>query len=379
MIYADSGATTKVCDKVVNELAVMCREGVFGNASSVHSVGVKMRALVEGARGGVSRRLGCQNGYVSFNSGGTEANNQALRGLAEASKQSGKRRIISSKIEHPSVLNVLRLLERDGFEVVFAGTDNNGVVDLDEIGQNLSQDTAFVSVMYANNVTGVIQPVAKIGALCRGFGVPYHSDGVQAAGHVPVNMAKSNISLMSISAHKFGGLQGVGALCFGSETKIPPFMLGGGQENGTRSGTENIYGIVGLDIALSENCINMQANMHRTLNMRNRLENGLLEINGAHILGRKADRLPGTCTVCLPNVLGETAVLLLSEFYGICASAGSACSSGDSRPSEALLSMGLTAEEAKRCVRFTLSHTNTEDEITKIVQSVKNVVNMFDR
>ena len=364
MIYADHAATTGIYPGVL-EAMMPYLTGTYGNPGSLHAAGACAAQAVLYARETVANLLGCSARSVYFTSGGSESNNQALHTAAAWGGRQGRRHIVSAAFEHPSVLRTLEHLH--GFQVTLLRPDAEGVLTAEKVRAALRPDTCLVSVMSVNNETGVIQPVAEIAALCRAAGVLFHTDAVQAAGQLPIAVERTGIDLLSLSAHKFHGPKGVGALICRRDFVPEPLIRGGGQERGCRAGTENVPGIVGLAAALEETCGKMTGSPIPAL--RRRLEDGLERIPGIHRIGAGAPRAPGITCVCLENIEREAMLVLLDQM-GICASAGSACSSGALTHSHVLQSMGVPEKLARGALRLSLGADNTEAEVDAIVQAV---------
>ncbi len=372
-VYADNAATTAVSPMAKAAMMPYFDE-VFGNPSSPHSFGQAAAAALIEARRTVAECLGAQPAEIYFTSGGSEADNQAIRSAALAGARKGKKHIISTKFEHHAVLHTLKKLEQEGFEVELLDVHEDGVVRLEEVRRAIRPDTALVTIMFANNEIGTIQPIAAIGALCREAGVPFHTDAVQAAGHLPIDVAAQRIDLLSLSAHKFHGPKGVGVL-YVRKGSVPLTNLieGGGQERGKRAGTENLPGIMGLAAALRESCEHMAENQKKVQALRDRLIDGLSGIPMARLNGSREHRLPGNVNFSFPGIEGESMLLLL-DTMGIAASSGSACTSGSLDPSHVLLAIGLPHEIAHGSLRLSLSEYNTAEEIEYILESLPPVI-----
>lgn len=373
MIYADNAATTAM-SAAAKEAMLPYFDQIYGNPSSPHSIGGKAAEALAEARKTVAACLNAEPNEIYFTSGGSEADNQAIRSAAAAGAKHGKKHIISSKFEHHAVLHTLRSLEREGYEVQLLDVYEDGLVRTEDIKSALRDDTALVTIMAANNEIGTIQPIAEIGALCRAAGVPFHTDAVQAAGHLPLDVKAQNIDLLSLSAHKFHGPKGVGVL-YARRGAVPLVNLieGGAQERGKRAGTENLPGIMGLAAALKEACEKMDRHNPKTAALRDRLIEGLSQIPLARLNGDREKRLPGNVNFSFPGVEGESLLLLL-DHEGVAASSGSACTSGSLDPSHVLLSIGLSHEVAHGSLRLSLSAYNTEEEIEHILEAVPRVV-----
>lgn len=372
VIYVDNAATTAMSQTAVNAMLPYL-SGVYGNPSSLHTVGQIAKEALEGARERVAKCLNCEPREIYFTSGGSEADNQAIRSTAVNGARKGKKHIISTAFEHHAVLHTLKKLEKEGFEVTYLDVHSNGLITADEVEKAIRPDTAFVTVMFANNEVGTIQPIAEIGAVCRKNGVIFHTDAVQAAGHIPVDVKAQSIDMLSISGHKFHGPKGVGALYCKRGLPLNTFVEGGAQERGRRAGTENVGGICAMAAALEEACINMQKNAEKEIKLRDRLIDGLLKVPHSRLNGDRNARLPGNVNICFEGIEGESLLLLL-DAKGICASSGSACTSGSLDPSHVLLSLGLPHEVAHGSLRLSLSEYNDGSEIDYIIKEVPKVV-----
>ena len=369
-IYLDNNATTPIDPAVVEEMLPFLQTN-FGNPSSIYKIGRTTKSAILTARERVAALIGAEAGEIVFTSCGTEANNTAIIGAAYALEDKG-RHIITSQIEHKSVLNSLKFLERRGFEVTFVPVDNNGLVELDRLESAIREDTTVLSIMFANNETGVIQPVSEIARIADKHGVVFHTDSVQAAGKIKIDVAECGCSLLSMSAHKICGPKGVGALYLRKGTPISPIILGGKQESGLRGGTENVAGIAGFGKA-AELAASLE-HSPRIQQLRDKLYNGLQErIPGLLFNGHPQKRLPNTLNVSIPDIEAESLVINL-DLKGIYISTGSACSSGAIEPSHVLIAIGRTDELAKASIRFSLGHINTESEIDKVIETVPEVV-----
>ncbi len=371
-IYADNAATTKIAKPVIDAMAA-CMEEVYGNPSSLHSEGQRAAEVLAGAREITARSLGAEPKEIIFTSGGSEADNQAIRSAALWGKKQGKIHLISTAFEHHAVLHTLEQLEREGFTVTLLPVYEDGIVRAEDVRRALREDTALVSVMFANNEIGTLQPIKEIGAVCREAGVIFHTDAVQAAGHVKIDVREMNIDMLSLSAHKFYGPKGVGALYV--RKGIPLFSLieGGAQERGKRAGTENVPGIVGMAKALSLAAEKLEENGAYEVKLRDALIEGLSGISHARLNGDRERRLPGNVNFCFEGIEGESLLLLL-DAKGIEASSGSACTSGSLDPSHVLLAIGLPHEVAHGSLRLTLSPENTMEEVEYMVKEITGVV-----
>lgn len=376
-IYADNAATTKMSDVAVRAMLPYLQE-IYANASSVHLLGQRSAAALFSARQQVAQVLNCAPKEVFFTSGGSEADNQALISAAALGKKQGKCHIISTAMEHHAILHTLEALEEQGFTVTLLRPQADGIVTATQVAEAITDTTCLISVMYANNETGAIQPIREIGALCRKRGVLFHTDAVQAAGHLTINVQRDNIDMLSLSAHKFHGPKGIGLLFAKSNIQLTSLIRGGGQERGKRAGTENLPSIIGLATALKDAQEHMQQNTAYITGLRDALRNGLDKIDGAGFNGSREHCLPGTVNYSFQGVNGETLLSLLSN-EGICCSSGSACSSGSLEPSHVLLALGLSHETAKSALRFSLCEYNTMDEVQTIITKVTEAVNRLRR
>ena len=349
-------------------------DGIYGNPSSLYSLGQRAKEALEGARADIAACLGAQANEIYFTSCGSESDNQAIRSAAHLGAQKGKKHIVSTAFEHHAVLHTLeRLKKEEGFEVTLLDVHSSGVVSAEEVRAAIRPDTCLVTVMFANNEIGTVQPIAEIGAVCRAAGVTFHTDAVQAAGHIPVNVAEQNIDMLSISAHKFHGPKGVGALYCRRGVRLLPFIDGGAQERGRRAGTENVAGICAMAAALKEACANMDANAAKLTKLRDRIVAELTKIPHSKLNGDMTRHLPGTINMCFEGIEGEGLLLYLDDM-GICASSGSACTSGSLDPSHVLLAIGLPHEVAHGSLRISLSEYNTEEDADHIIKCVPEVV-----
>lgn len=376
-IYADNAATTKMSDIAVQAMLPYLQE-IYANASSVHLLGQRIAAALFGARQQVAQVLNCTPKEIFFTSGGSEADNQALISAAALGKKQDKCHIVSTAMEHHAILHTLEALQAEGFTVTLLRPQADGIVTATQVAEAITDTTCLVSVMYANNETGAIQPIREIGALCRKRGVLFHTDAVQAAGHLTVDVQRDNIDMLSLSAHKFHGPKGIGLLFANSNLQLTSLIRGGGQERGKRAGTENLPGIIGLAAALEDAQENMQQNTAYITGLRDALRNGLDKIDGAGFNGSREHCLPGTVNYSFQGVNGETLLSLLSN-EGICCSSGSACSAGSLEPSHVLLALGLSHETAKSALRFSLCEYNTMDEVQTIITKVTEAVNRLRR
>lgn len=376
-IYADNAATTKMSDVAVKAMLPYLQE-IYANASSVHLLGQRSAAALFSARQQVAQVLNCAPKEVFFTSGGSEADIQALISAAALGKKQGKCHIVSTAMEHHAILHTLEALQAEGFTVTLLHPQADGIVTATQVAEAITDNTCLVSVMYANNETGSIQPIREIGALCRKHGVLFHTDAVQAAGHLAIDVQRDNIDMLSLSAHKFHGPKGIGLLFAKSNIQLTSLIRGGGQERGKRAGTENLPGIIGLAAALKDAQENMQQNTAYITGLRDALRNGLDKIDGAGFNGSREHCLPGTVNYSFQGVNGEALLSLLSN-EGICCSSGSACSAGSLEPSHVLLALGLSHETAQSALRFSLCEYNTMDEVQTIITKVTEAVNRLRR
>ena len=371
-VYADNAATTAVSKKVVDAMLPYFTE-VYGNPSSLYSVGQKAKEVLEESRERVAKILGAQPREIYFTSGGSEADNQAIISAARFGEKRGKKHIISSKFEHHAVLHTLEALEKEGFEITLVDVHENGVVDPKEIADAIREDTALVTIMYANNEIGTIQPIAEIGKICREKKVLFHTDAVQAVSHVHINVEEQNIDMLSISAHKFHGPKGVGVLYAKGGVALTNIINGGAQERGKRAGTENLAGIVGLTVALEDAVANIDKNNERLAPLQTRLIEGLSNIPYSELNGDRHSRVASNVNFCFEGVEGESLLLLLDD-KGISVSSGSACTSGSLDPSHVLLAIGRPHEVAHGSLRISLGEDATEEQVDYIVKSVSEVI-----
>lgn len=371
-IYADNAATTKISQTAMNAM-ISAMENTYGNPSSLHQIGMEANDALQTAREQIARCLGCTPKEIYYTSGGTESDNQAIVSAAMLGLKQNKRHIISTAFEHHAVLHTLRKLKDQGFEVQLLDVAAEGNITAAQVEEAIRPDTCLVTVMFANNEIGSILPIAEIGEVCRAHGVLFHTDAVQAAGHIPVNVKKQNIDMLSLSAHKFHGPRGIGALYVKRGIELTSLMEGGGQERGKRPGTENLPAIMGMAAALKEECALMEKNAVKVTAMRDRLIQGLFQIPYSILNGPRDNRLPGNVNFCFEGVSGESLLLLLDS-KGICASSGSACASGALDPSHVLLALGLTPEIAQGSLRISLDISNTEEEIDYMLEVISQVV-----
>ena len=371
-IYLDNAATTKMSKTAINAM-LPYMDDVYGNPSSLHSAGQKANEALVNARERIAGLLGCEAREITFTSGGSEADNQAIVSAAKIGERSGKKHIISTAFEHHAVLHTLNKLEKQGFEITLLDVHENGIISPEQVLNAIREDTCLVTVMYANNEIGTIQPIEEIGHICKDKGVIFHTDAVQAAGHIHIDVKKQNIDMLSLSSHKFNGPKGVGALYARKGIPLTNLIEGGAQERGKRAGTENIPAIMGMAAALEEACSHIDENKEKLTALRDRLISGLSEIPHSVLNGDAKIRLPGNVNFCFEGIEGESLLLLLDD-KGICASSGSACTSGSLDPSHVLLAIGRVHEIAHGSLRLSLSDENTEEEIDYTVKAVKEVV-----
>ncbi|MCI5578819.1 MAG: cysteine desulfurase NifS [Oscillospiraceae bacterium] len=371
-IYVDNAATTKMSKTAINAMLPYLEEN-YGNPSSLHTVGQLAQEALVKAREQVAKALGAEPREIYFTSGGSEADNQALLTGAERGALKGKKHIISQKTEHHAILHLLRRLENQGFEVELLDVDGDGNVTPEQVRNAIREDTALVTIMTANNEIGTIMPIKEIAAVCKEKGVLFHTDAVQAVGHIPLNVADIGCDMLSLSAHKFHGPKGVGVLYVNKKLFPSTLIEGGAQERGRRAGTENIAGICSMAAALTEAVSKIDQNTPKLIAMRDRLISGLSEIPHSILNGAKTNRLPGNVNMCFEGIEGESILLLLDQ-KGICASSGSACTSGSLDPSHVLLAIGRPHEVAHGSLRLTLSEENTPEEVEYIIKTVKEVV-----
>lgn len=371
-IYADNAATTKMSKAAVDAMLPYLNE-IYGNPSSLHSPGQRANEALSGARERIARLLGCEPRELTFTSGGSEADNQAIISAARQGEKRGKKHIISTAFEHHAVLHTLDRLAKEGFEITLLPVHENGIVLPEEVAGAIRPDTCLVTIMYANNEIGTIQPIGEIGRICHERGVLFHTDAVQAAGHININVKEQGIDLLSLSAHKFHGPKGIGVLYAGKGIRLTNLIEGGAQERGKRAGTENIPAIMGMAAAFEEACKGIEENCKKVTALRNRLIAGLKEIPHSVLNGDERQRLPGNVNFCFEGIEGESLLLLLDE-KGVYASSGSACTSGSLDPSHVLLAIGRPHEIAHGSLRLSLSEENTEEEVDYMIAAVTEVV-----
>lgn len=375
MIYVDHAATTKMSETAKLAMLSAIEENWY-NPSSLYTPGQQASGVLMDARVRISRCLGCLPKEIYFTSGGSEADNQAILSAAAIGKRQGKMHIISTAFEHHAVLHTLKKLEKEGFEVTLLDVGESGIVDPNQLEKAIRPDTALVTIMYANNEIGTIQPIQEIGAICRKNGVLFHTDAVQAVGHLPINIEKDQVDMLSLSAHKFNGPKGIGVLYAKTGVFLTNLIEGGGQERGKRAGTENLPAIVGMAAALEEACALQKERSIYVTKLRDQLIDGLKKISGALLNGDETRRLPGNVNFCFPDTEAEGLLLLLDN-KGICASSGSACTSGFLDPSHVLLAIGRDPQTARGSLRLTLDYENTPEEVETIIEAVTDTVRIL--
>ncbi|MDU7338219.1 MAG: cysteine desulfurase NifS [Clostridium sp.] len=371
-VYADNAATTPITEPVLRAMMPYLTES-YGNPSSMYSKGREAKRALELARESIAECIGARPGEIYFTAGGSESDNWAIKGIARELALQGKKHLITTCFEHHAVLHAAESLEREGFSVTYLPVHENGLVRPEEVANAIREDTALVSVMYANNEIGTIQPIAEIGSICRERGVLFHTDAVQAIGILPIDVAEQNIDLLSLSGHKLHAPKGIGALYVRRGITIQNLVDGGAQERGRRAGTENVAAIVGLATAMRDACATMKERADQLCILRDRLIEGALQIPGSSLNGDAKQRLPGNVNLCLHGVDGE-AMLLLLDRQGICASSGSACTAGSLEASHVLLAIGIPPELAKSSLRLTLGDQNTEEDIEYILSVLPAVI-----
>ncbi|MCI8649254.1 MAG: cysteine desulfurase NifS [Anaerotruncus sp.] len=371
-VYADNAATTQVSQEVLEAMLPWLKDG-YGNPSSIYAKGREAGHAIETARQKVAAALGAQPGEIYFTGCGSESDNWALKGTAHKLAAKGKKHLITTAFEHHAILHSCAALEKEGFEVTYLPVGEKGIITAQQVADAIREDTALVSIMYANNEIGTIQPIAEIGEICRSRGVWFHTDAVQAVGNVPINVAEQNIDMLSMSGHKIHAPKGVGVLYIRRGISIPNLMDGGGQERGHRAGTENVASIVGLARAIETACADIPAKIERVTKMRNRIIDGLLQVPLARLNGDRDRRLMGNVNISFPGVEGESLLLSL-DLLGICASSGSACTSGSLDPSHVLLSIGLSHEVAHGSLRISISDWTSDEDVDYIIENVPPVI-----
>ena len=371
-VYADNAATTAASQVAIDAMLPYLNK-VYGNPSSLHSVGQEAKEALDAARATVAQCLGCEPREIIFTSGGSEADNQAIISAARFGARKGKKHIITTAFEHHAVLHTLAKLEKEGFEVTYLDVKNHHNVSAQQVKDAIRPDTCLVTTMYANNEIGSVLPIPEIGAICKEAGVPFHTDAVQAVGHLKINVKEQNIDMLSLSAHKFHGPKGVGALYVRRGFPLVNIIEGGAQERGKRAGTENLPGICGMAAAMKDACDHIDENMPRVAAMRDRLIEGLSKIPHSAVNGDLVHRLPGNVSFCFEGIEGESLLLLL-DANGVCASSGSACTSGSLDPSHVLLAIGRPHEVAHGSLRLSLCHWNTGEDVDEMLRVIPQVV-----
>lgn len=371
-VYADNAATTQVSQAVLDEMIPYFHDK-YGNPSSIYSIGQESLNALNQARQRVADAIGADAKEIYFTSGGSEADNWAIRGIAHANVKKGKH-LITTKFEHHAVMHTMKVLEKEGFEVTYLDVNSNGIVKPADLEAAIRPDTTLVTIMYANNEIGTIQPIPELAKICADHGVIFHTDAVQAVGHIKINVKEQHIDLLSMSGHKFHGPKGVGALYIRKGLRFPNLIEGGAQESNRRAGTENVPGIVGLGKAIELATANIDENAKRVTKMRDRLIDGILKLPLTRLNGDREHRLPGNANISFEGIEGES-ILLLLDMNGICASSGSACASHSLEPSHVLLSIGVKPEVAHGSIRFTLNEDNTEEDVDYILEVVPKIVN----
>ncbi len=372
MVYADNAATTAL-SRTAFEAMLPYLTTEYGNPSSVYSFGSNAKRAIQNSREKVASAIGALPEEIYFTSGGTESDNWAIKSASKLSQNNGKH-IISTAIEHHAVLHTLDSLKEQGYEITSLGVDTYGQISLQEICSTIKNGTSLISIMAANNEVGTILPTVEIGAIARERGILFHTDAVQAVGHIPIDVCTMNIDMLSLAGHKFRGPKGIGALYINKSIKLPAIIHGGGQEHNLRSGTENVAGIVGLGAALDEACTNMKENMRKVSALRDRLISGVMKISRVKLTGDPANRLPGIASFIIEGIEGESMVMMLDQ-NGIYASSGSACSSGSQKASHVLLSMGLPSQLAHSSLRFSLNEDNSENDVDYILEKLPAIIN----
>ena len=372
IVYVDNAATTAVTSSVLESMLPFYKE-IYGNPSSIYSMGRVAKKAVTEAREKIAKCIGAEPDEIFFTSGGSESDNWAIKGVARKLAKIGKNHIITSKIEHHAVLHTVEALKKEGFEVTYLDVDKDGFVSPNDLKKAIKDNTALVSIMYANNEIGTIQDISKLSSVCKEKKVIFHTDAVQATGHVPIDVKKQGSDLLSLSGHKFHGPKGIGVLYIKKGVKFENLIEGGAQENGHRAGTENVAGIVGLSVALDEACSHMEENTAKLVALREKVISELSKIKRSRLNGHPSKRLPGNINMCFEGIEGESMLLML-DAKGICASSGSACTSGSLDPSHVLLAIGLPHEIAHGSLRISLSEFNTLEEVNYIIENVTQIV-----
>ena len=371
-VYADNAATTQISERALQAMMPAFREH-YGNPSSLHTLGQNQNELLQDARARVAKCLGCEPREIYFTSGGSEADNQAIRSAAVYGAKKGKKHIISTPFEHHAVLHTLDQLKKEGFEVTYLDVKEGHNITAQQVKDAIREDTCLVTTMYANNEIGSVLPIAEIGAICKEAGVPFHTDAVQAVGHIAIDVKAQNIDMLSLSGHKFHGPRGVGALYCRKGLPLVNIIEGGAQERGKRAGTENTPAILGMTVAMEDACANLEENNAISRKHRDRLIEGLAKIPHSALNGDPVNRLPGNVSFCFEGIEGESLLLLL-DAQGICASSGSACTSGSLDPSHVLLSIGRVHDVAHGSLRLSVCHLNTDEEVDHMLKVVPEVV-----
>ena len=371
-VYADNAATTPVSKKVVEAILPYMTEH-YGNPSSLYGIGQTAARAVDKAREQVAVALGAETKEIFFTSGGSEADNWAIKGAAALGAKKGKKHLITSKFEHHAVLHTMAALEKEGFKVTYLDVYEDGLVRVEDVEKAITDETCLVTIMYANNEIGTVQPIAEIGKICRDKGVLFHTDAVQAVGHLKIDVKEQNIDMLSLSGHKFHAVKGTGALYCKKGLRLPNLIEGGAQEAGRRAGTENVPGIVGLGVAITEMTEHLEENYNKVKALRDRLFEGASKISHSRINGDKEKRLPGNFSMCFEGIEGESLLLML-DMKGVSASSGSACTSGSLDPSHVLLSIGLKHEVAHGSLRLSLGENNTEEDVDYILEVLPPII-----
>ena len=374
-IYADCAATTPMSKKAI-EAMLPYLDTAYGNPSSMHSLGQKSKRALVNARENISKILNCKPKEIIFTSGGSESDNQAILSAAAIGKTQGKMHIISSSIEHPAVLKTLDKLKKQGFDITLLDVDKSGIVNIKKLEAAIRNDTILVSIMYVNNELGTIQPIREIGSICKKHNIIFHTDAVQAAGHLPIDVANDNIDMLSLSAHKFFGAKGVGLLYAKRELSLISLIEGGPQERAKRAGTENVPAIAAMSAALSEATANIESNNQKLSILGDRLKNALLKIPGSFLNGDELNRIPGSLNIGFDGIEGEALLLLLDQ-RGICVSTGSACASGSNNPSHVLLAIGRNSNQAKSSIRISLAYYTTIEEIDYMIDAINDSIGIL--
>ena len=372
MIYADNAATTKVSRAAI-EAMIPCLEEQYGNPSSLYTLGQRAKEILEEARAKIAAAIGAEPNEITFTSGGSEADNQAIRSAAMIGKKKGKTHIISTAFEHHAVLHTLAALEKEGFTYTLLDVHEDGLVRPEELEAAIRDDTCLVTIMYANNEIGTVQPIAELGAICKKHGILFHTDAVQTVGHLPINVKEQNIDMLSSSAHKYHGPKGIGFLYARKGIRLTNLIEGGAQERGKRAGTENVAEVVAMAAALEEAVANMDRNAAHMSALRDKIIKGLSEIPHSALNGDAMKRLPGNINFCFEGIEGESLLLLLDD-RGICASSGSACTSGSLDPSHVLLAIGRVHDVAHGSLRLSIGDDITEEQADYIIKNVREVV-----